>query len=399
MHALGSLLKDVLSELTSVLSRHGTVLLDTAASDTNDRDRSLLFTRPVREIVARSESEVVDAFRAVDKELDRGLYVAGYVGYESGYAFESRFGNFAAAHDPLLWFGVYDEPLVLPRESLSVRLAHKPRPFSVKGPRLSVDRERYEDAIRTVRQHIREGDVYQINYTAPFTFDFSGDPVTFYGALRRVQPVAYAAFINRDDTLYLSLSPELFFKRDGDRITVQPMKGTAHTADGAARAGEMLRNDPKNRAENLMIVDLLRNDLSICCEAGSVQVTELFGVHQFPSVLQMTSTIEGHLKAGVTYEDLFSALFPSGSVTGAPKIRAMEIIRQLESQPRGVYCGSIGYAGPDGKSAFNVAIRTIALKGSRGVMGTGSGIVWDSDADAEYEECLLKTRFVQIAAE
>ncbi|MDX1440250.1 MAG: chorismate-binding protein, partial [Rubricoccaceae bacterium] len=199
-----------------------------------------------------------------------------------------------------------------------------------------------------------------------------------------------------------SFSPELFFRVDGREVTARPMKGTTTRSvsmDEDEHLAAALRSDEKNRAENLMIVDLLRNDLSRVSEAGSVHVPELFTIEQYETVTQMTSTIKAHLREEAQLSDVFRALFPCGSVTGAPKIRAMEIIRDLETTPRGVYCGAIGYASPMGQVVFSVPIRTISLKPTgreeyEGCLGVGSGVVWDSDAMAEYEECLLKARFL-----
>jgi para-aminobenzoate synthetase / 4-amino-4-deoxychorismate lyase len=263
--------------------------------------------------------------------------------------------------------------------------------------RLAIDREAYEGAIRRVKDHIREGDVYQVNLTTSLAFDYDGDAFALYQHLRARQRVAYSAFIPRPDGAILSFSPELFFSINGREITARPMKGTARrggSAEDDARLGQWLLADEKNRAENLMIVDLLRNDLSRICEIGSVQVPALFSLETYETLYQMTSTVTGRLVSNVSLPALFQALFPCGSITGAPKISAMQRIEAIEPEPRGVYCGAIGYASPQGKTAFNVAIRTLELRGGHGQMGIGSGIVWDSDPRAEYEECLLKGAFL-----
>jgi para-aminobenzoate synthetase/4-amino-4-deoxychorismate lyase len=221
-----------------------------------------------------------------------------------------------------------------------------------------------------------------------------------YRRLRGRQHVPFGAYLNLGARQILSCSPELFFRRDGDRVVTRPMKGTTRRGRTLAEDRELrerLASDPKNRAENLMIVDLLRNDLSVCCETGSVQVPELFQVEPYESVTQMTSTIEGRLRADQGIGDVIRALFPCGSVTGAPKRRAMRLIRSLEPNPRGVYCGAIGMAGPE-TAVFNVAIRTAVLEEGAGTMGVGSGVVWDSEPDAEYEECALKTQFLTPSA-
>jgi para-aminobenzoate synthetase/4-amino-4-deoxychorismate lyase len=334
----------------------------------------------------------------VDEYVDAGKWVAGFIAYEAGYGLEPRFQDSNADGD-LVWFGVYDERREVSGELLSDLLGRRSiaGSFSIRAPELGVGKRDYLASIAAVRNHIREGDVYQISYTAPMRAEFEGDPMALYETLRRRQPVPYAAYIRTDTQTILSLSPELFFTRDGKRIVTRPMKGTAPggvDSREAARLSEELRLDPKNRAENLMIVDLLRNDLSMCCEPGSVIVSNLFGIQTYPTVIQMTSTVEGQLRSDAKYADVFRALFPSGSVTGAPKIRAMELIREIESIPRGVYCGAVGFVGPDEDATFNVAIRTITIDGSALTMGTGSGVVWDSVAEDEYEECLIKTRFL-----
>jgi len=378
----------------------GTVWLDTAQPDEENR-RSLLFMRPVRVLQADTPEQVPALLRALDGAVAAGYYVAGYMAYEAGYALTPVPLQVPDETGPLAWFGVYEMPHALAPASTAA-LAGETGDYAVRDLHLALSREAYRERVQHIRALIREGEVYQINFTLPLRFRFEGDPIAFYLALRRQQPVPYAAFVNTGERLVLSLSPELFFRRNGEQIYTRPMKGTARRSslpEEDARLAEALRTDEKNRAENLMIVDLLRNDLSVCCEPGSVAVSELFRVEAYPTVWQMTSTVTGRLRPGVGYAELFRALFPSGSVTGAPKLRAMQHIARLEPTPRGVYCGAIGYAAPDGEAVFNVAIRTLELAGSEGRMGVGSGVVWDSDPDAEYEECWLKGQFLRAAAE
>ena len=233
-------------------------------------------------------------------------------------------------------------------------------------PELSLTRDDYIAKIEKVRDYIAAGDVYQINFTMKYNFSFSGDPVAFYRDLRRKQPVSYGALIhspaNADPGFdLLSLSPELFFRREGKQVWTRPMKGTAARGlDSAGDAGQAdwLRNDEKSRAENLMIVDLLRNDIGRIAETGSVEVTDLFTVETYRTVLQMTSGITAHLRDGTGFQDIIRNIFPCGSITGAPKVRAMEIIHELEAEARGVYTGAIGMIAPNGDCRFNVAIRT-----------------------------------------
>jgi len=269
-------------------------------------------------------------------------------------------------------------------------------------PAFGLTRSAYRRRLADAKRKIRAGEVYQINFTDVVSASVQGTPAALYARLRAAQPVAYGALLNTGYEHLLSLSPELFFRRDGSRLWTRPMKGTirrGRTATEDAAHHAWLANDAKSRAENLMIVDLLRNDLSMCCTPGSVRVPALFATEQHPSVIQMTSTVEGHLRSGISYEALFRALFPCGSITGAPKLRAMQHIRRLEREPRGAYCGAIGYLAPDDRAVFSVAIRTLSIREGQARMGTGSGIVWDSDADDEYDECLLKARFLEDAVD
>ncbi len=379
-----------------LLSRPGTVLLDTSRPDAENR-RSLLFTRPLRVLRADHLGEVMPLLATLDEAVRDGYHVAGYLAYEAGHAFE-RIAEGERGEQPLAWMGVYAPPAVLREEDVR-RLLGAPaaQEASVRAARFETERPDYLSAVADVKAHIREGDVYQVNLTGPVRFRFDGSPVRLYRALRRRQRVPYAAYVHTGAAHILSFSPELFFRRAGRRLWTRPMKGTARrgcTQDEDERLRRRLAADAKNRAENLMIVDLLRNDLSICCVPGSVRVPRLFTVESYETVHQMTSTVEGRLKRGASYADLFRALFPCGSVTGAPKIRAMQMIDRLERGPRGVYCGAIGYAGPDAQAVFNVAIRTVVLREGAGTLGVGSGLVWDSDAGAEYDECLLKADFL-----
>ena len=379
----------------------GTVLLDTARPDAKN-SRRLLFSQPRGVLTARTLGDVPALLEQLDAAVQDGLHVAGFLSYEAGYAFERAFAPLSRTRpsstleQPLAWFGLYDAPAALDADQVEALLSGAAT-HRVCRPRFSIEREAYAEKIARIKALIRAGDVYQINFTGAVRFGFEGAPLSLYRALRRRQRVPYGAFINTGQQHLLSLSPELFFRRDGDRITTRPMKGTVRRGrtrleDEALRDG--LARDEKSRAENLMIVDLLRNDLSVCCRPGSVRVPALFETEPYESVTQMTSTVEGRLHEGAGYTALFRALFPCGSVTGAPKIRAMQRIRELEDALRGVYCGAVGYAAPGGQAAFSVAIRTVVLEGAQGAMGTGGGIVWDSEAQAEYDECLLKARFL-----
>jgi para-aminobenzoate synthetase / 4-amino-4-deoxychorismate lyase len=378
-----------LSNDSDALREPGNVYLDGAGGRPGE-ERSLLFTRPLRTITAAMVDEVIPALRLIDAAVESGLWVAGYIAYEAGAAFglpvvEPR------APGELLWFGVYEHP-----EPVALAIDKVPD-TAVDNLRFEIDRRRYKEQIARVRDLIREGDVYQVNFTAPIRFRSDTPPAGLFGQIRGRQPVPFGACVNAAAGTLLSFSPEMFFRRRGRMIETRPMKGTIRRGrdpleDGHLRS--LLLADEKSRAENLMIVDLLRNDLSVVCEPGSVVVSDLFSVETYPTLNQMTSTVSGRLRQNTGYLDLFSALFPCGSVTGAPKHRAMQRITELESEPRGAYCGAIGYIGPQDEAVFNVAIRTIRMEGGEGTLGVGSGVVWDSDADAEYDECLLKAQFL-----
>jgi para-aminobenzoate synthetase/4-amino-4-deoxychorismate lyase len=382
----------------SVLLRPGTVLLDTARSEP-EATASWCYAGPRRTLAASTLDEVRPLFRELQAETQAGRHVAGFVSYEAGLACVGLDLD-VAPEGPLAWFGVYDRPHRLAPAEVDAGLAALGGSTAVGDARLAVGRRAYRKRLRRVRHHIREGDVYQVNVTAPLRFRAQGDPRLLFRRLRARQRVPYGAYLNVPTggapMQILSCSPELFIRRDGDRVMTRPMKGTirrGRTLEEDRALRDRLAADPKNRAENLMIVDLLRNDLSVCCRPGTVEVPDLFTTEPYDTVTQMTSTVEGRLQEGVGLAGVLEALFPCGSITGAPKRRAMRIIRSIETHPRGVYCGAIGHAGPQ-TATFSVAIRTAVLRDGRGTMGIGSGVVWDSDPEDEYEECLLKGRFL-----
>lgn len=363
--------------------------------------RSLLYAQPERVVSVSSPEEVDAALDEVSAGLARGLHAAGFFSYELGYCLEPKLRNLLPADRrvPLFWIGLFRTPLPLDDASTRAWLDRNggTERAKISDLTLSWTREQYTSAFGKVEDYIAAGDVYQINLTLKYRFAFEGDPVALYAALRRKQRVAYGALIGAAGFNVLSLSPELFFRRDGKHMSTRPMKGTAprgRTPREDARLKTWLAMDEKQRAENLMIVDLLRNDLGRVAKIGSVEVTDLFTVETYRSVHQMTSGISAELRSDMGLKDMLRALFPCGSVTGAPKVRAMEIINELEAGPRGVYTGAIGHIAPSGDAQFNVAIRTVVLAAQGGEMGIGSGIVADSKADAEFEECLLKAQFL-----
>lgn len=365
--------------------------------DRSGAGQALLFADPVEIVAASEPSRIDDAFARIEAGLARGLHAAGFLSYELGYAFEPRLiGQLPAQRSlPLLWFGLFEaprsfEPAALDRDFAALC----PPPLGALT--FGLDEAGHAAAVQRVLDYLHAGDAYQVNLTFPIRFRYAGDPLALYGALRASQPVAHGGMVTTGEANILSVSPELFIETAGGRAVTRPMKGTAArgvdaASDEAAKAS--LRADPKQRAENLMIVDLLRNDLSRMSEQGSVEVPALFSVETYPGFHTLTSTVTSQLRPGLPLLEQMQALFPCGSVTGAPKLRAMEIIRELEAAPREIYTGSIGMIAPNGDLSFNVAIRTATLlPGGEGVYGVGGGIVVDSRPAEEYAECRLKAR-------
>jgi para-aminobenzoate synthetase component 1 len=352
------------------------------------------FETPVRLIRADGPEDIPAAFAALEEARAAGHWLAGYATYELGYALEPKLAGRMPEDRrlPLLCFGVYGELSQQP-------LAEGPVELGEAAPRW--DEARYGEAFQVVNENIGKGDIYQANLTFPLDVTASGSSEALYAALALRQPVGHGALVQQDGLPdLLSRSPELFFCTDADGvIETRPMKGTQPRSEDEAedaRRRDFLRNDEKNRAENLMIVDLLRNDISRVAETGSVRVPELFAVETYATVHQMVSLVRARLRPDAGLGDILTALYPCGSITGAPKIRAMEIINDLEPWPREIYCGSIGWAAPDGRSSFNVAIRTLMLEDDgSAVLNVGGGVVWDSTAESEYEEALWKARYAR----
>ncbi len=374
------------------------VLLDDALSPDG---RSFLFEDPQRILCCTEPRDVEATLRDLAEAGAQGLYAAGFLAYELGYLLEPKLSGLLPEIDskPLIWMGLFRRRESLNGDDVARFIDSRGGgDYRLEALRLSIDREDYLRAFAKVKDYIADGDAYQINLTFKYLFDFAGDPLALYRDLRRQQRAGYGAVISAPGFHVLSLSPELFLECADGEASARPMKGTAprgRTPDEDDELRAWLCEDPKSRAENLMIVDLLRNDLGRVAEIGSVRVTSLFDVERYPTVHQMTSGITARLRPGTGIGELLQGLFPCGSVTGAPKIRAMEIIRDLEGGPRGVYCGAIGMIEPNGDACLNVAIRTLLIDDhGRGEMGIGSGLVQDSDGAAEYEECLLKGRFL-----
>lgn len=349
-----------------------------------------LFTEPIKELKTRDLDQVEALLKEVETYQEAGFYAVGYISYEAAPAFEKKFAVHPAPlmGEYLLYFTIHEEveTLPFPEDYEAVEL-----PANWKE---EVEAPAYQKAIETIHHHIRQGDTYQVNYTVQLSQELEADPLAIYNRLVVEQKAHYNAFIQHDDVSILSISPELFFEQDDRLLTTRPMKGTTHrglTNQADLKEAAWLEADPKNRAENMMIVDLLRNDMNRISEIGSEQVTHLCQVEQYSTVWQMTSTIESRLRAEIDLVQTFRALFPCGSITGAPKISTMEIIHKTEKAPRGVYCGTIGILLPKGKRIFNVAIRTLQMQGDQAIYGVGGGITWDSKWESEYQETKQKS--------
>lgn len=365
--------------------------------DDGDPERRRLYRQPEKIFVARSPASARKALAGMREALAAGFHLAGFAAYELGHALEPRLEALAPARSPAPWliFGAFRAP-----EFQEGPPPEPQAPAGVLEARALVSRARYAEKFAKVLEYLRAGDAYQINLTFPLRVKTCGAPEDLHAAIRARQKGArHGGICALGGPVAVSWSPERFYGVDSrGLIRARPMKGTirrGETPEDDAANAAFLRTDPKSRAENLMIVDLLRNDLGRLSRIGSVRVPELFAVETYPTLHTMVSEVEGELRDPRDPEALFRALFPCGSITGAPKIRAMEIIHEVEARPRGIYCGAMGWMAPDGSAGFNVAIRTLALgpKGT-GIFGVGGGILVDSDMDAEYDEALLKARFL-----
>ncbi|ATW05492.1 aminodeoxychorismate synthase, component I [Sphingorhabdus sp. YGSMI21] len=377
-----------------------------------------LYSDPVEIIRADKLEDLEACFAALSRARLAGKHVAGYLSYEAGLALEARLRGKMPTDlpAPLAWFGIFKDYKELSPDAVAEALPDRNGAW-LGRLKPSISRDAYDAAFKKVQKYINNGDIYQANLTFRAEMDFSGHPLALYAAIRDRAQAGYGGVVFDGDNWMLSFSPELFFALKDGRITAKPMKGTAaRLADPEADAAvqDHLQSDPKQRAENLMIVDLLRNDLSRVAQRGSVAVPELFHIESYPTIHQMTSTVTAQLQDGLDAVDVIRQIFPCGSITGAPKIRAMEIIDELENArpgspadhaPRGIYCGSIGRIdAPDAQgrsdAAFNVAIRTFFLQEGKETLsiGLGSGIVTDSNGEDEWRECLAKGRFAKVDA-
>jgi len=351
-------------------------------------------------LVAHGSAEVAPLLAEVERQSRAGLHAVGFVAYEAASPLNPDLPPARGLEGlPLAWFSLYRERHAAPPADDSPCVAEEIPPLEP-----AISPAAYAGAVESIRARIAAGESYQVNYTFPMTGEFGGDPLPLYRRIVETQKPPFAAYLDTGRFVILSASPELFFSRVGDEIVTRPMKGTAPrgrwTEEDRALAAGLLAS-PKERAENLMIVDLLRNDLGIVAETGTVRVDSLFAIERYPTVQQMTSTVSARLKEHTGLAEIFRALFPCGSVTGAPKRRSMEIIGELEPSPRGVYCGAIGMVSPDGEACFSVAIRTLLLDRATSslTLSVGSGITWDSRPEDEYRECLGKGAFLRAEPE
>lgn len=356
---------------------------------------SRVLTDPVRSLSTRDPSEVRSVLAEAASASREGMWVAGYVSYEAAAAFDPALATKKSSGEPLAWFGVFEDSAI---ENLDVTSHQERAPYMVSGWQRGITPDQYSGAFEVIRNAIRNGDAYQVNLTFPLSASFTGEVGSLYRDLIHHQRPAYAAYIHHDQRHIVSVSPERFFAVEGGRITTRPMKGTARRGRWSAEdqvVRERFALSDKDRAENLMIVDLIRNDLGRIARFGTVSVDDLFAIERFETLWQMTSTVSAELRQDVGLTGIFEALFPCGSVTGAPKASSMAIIADVEDGPRGVYCGAIGFIPPgDGVegASFNVAIRTAVIDDDDGVasFGVGGAITWYSTRDSEYEETATK---------
>jgi para-aminobenzoate synthetase/4-amino-4-deoxychorismate lyase len=351
----------------------------------------LVFKNPVEILQTDDVSGVLALLLKIESRIAEGFHAAGFLSYEAAPAFDPALKVHQSSGFPLLWFGIYRKPVIDYLPQIKDGFQYDPIWDPVMG------QDEYNSALARIKDYILSGDTYQVNFTFRMRSRMTCDPLMTFLSVQEYHPMPFSAYIDTGKHVICSFSPELFFRLDDNRISTRPMKGTAPRGRFIAedrRNAEILHNSEKDRAENIMIVDMLRNDLGRIAKFNTVEVSDIFRVEQYQSVLQMTSTVSALTEAPIS--GIFKALFPCASVTGAPKVRTMDIIKELETSPRKIYCGAIGYISPPRKAVFNVAIRTLLIDNETGISeyGTGSGIVWDSAAGSEYEECLRKTEII-----
>ncbi len=379
-------------------------LFETSLFD-KDNFRSYIFINPLDIIKINNYQNIEEAFKKIER-YSKKYYLAGYFSYELGYFFEKNsFKLKSFVPYPLIHICVFKKPVIFDHRTGKTNIfisnlfikKQKAEDFYIRDLRFTFKRPLYLKRIRRIKEYIKQGHTYQVNFTAKFHFDFQGSGFSFYQDLKDRQNVSYGAFCKLKDEYIISLSPELFLKREGHHIYSKPMKGTIKRGRNIWEDKDKIRElkqSLKNRAENLMIVDLIRNDLGRISKVKTVKVNRLFKIEKYNTLFQMTSTVAGTLKKDITYFDIFRSIFPGGSVTGAPKIRTMQIIKELEGSSRNIYCGALGIISPPDKAILNLPIRTISITRNKGEMGVGGGIVYDSYPNQELQECLLKAKFL-----
>lgn len=384
--------------LSSVSRQESFVFLETNRFDSRNKS-SYLFKSPLEIISCDTPSRIKPSIDRIEHFVKKGYFAVGFLSYEAGFGLEEALKAKEGRNFPLLWFGLFKDPERFDHSKVVFIDDVSKSDHIIKDIEAEISKREYIDSIGKIKTYIEKGDTYQVNHTFKLNFSFSGTMTDLYLYLRKKQSVSYSALIKFNGKYILSFSPELFFNREKSFMQVKPMKGTADRGRSLKEDvdnAKLLHLCPKNRSENIMIVDLLRNDLSRISKKGTVNTKSFFEIEKYESLFQMTSTVESKVRTGVSLYELFKATFPSGSVTGAPKISSMKIIDELEKSPRRIYTGSIGFLAPNGESAFNVAIRTLLIdtKKKKGEMGIGSGIVYDSDPKREYDECILKSKFL-----
>lgn len=358
----------------------------------------LYFRRPRTVLRADRLEEVPGVLQEIESQVTQGgLYAAGFLAYEAAPAFDPAYQVRLDQTPflPLAWFGLYEEPLELPELDRSARVPPLPQSWQAE-----ISAERYQQALQQIKAAIARGNTYQVNYTYRLRLDEAPPAYPLFTRLAQAHLPPYGAFLETDDWAVCSFSPELFFRLEGERLSSRPMKGTAARGlqlEDDLLLAEWLQGSEKNRAENVMIVDMVRNDMGKIARSGSVQVPQLFQVEKYPTVWQMTSTVQA--ETGASFYEILAALFPCASITGAPKVRTMQYIRELEASPRRLYTGTIGYLAPNRRALFNVAIRTLLIDKTnrQAEYGVGGGIVWDSQIEAEWQEAQTKARVLSEA--
>jgi len=392
-----------MTQLTDALLHSQPFILFENTLHSNTQEAAWLFTQPLREIIAHTPAELVNALAQIDQARQQGYYLAGYISYEAGYALSEKLVGLLEqreAQQPLLEFYVFDQAQRLPVSDVSAALKSLPEsPPYIQHWQTAETEEEYINNLAKIHDYICAGDTYQVNHTYRADFTLAGSINGLYHALRERQPVPFSALMHLPKRSVLSLSPELFIQKQGSILSTKPMKGTAPRGVSAEEDEKILKAmaaDKKQQSENLMIVDLMRNDIGRLANTGSMQVSKLFEIQTYKTLHQMISSIQGEVDTEIAFAEVIRGLFPCGSITGAPKIRTMEIIHELENTPRDIYTGAIGFITPENNFTFNVPIRTLSFDANsqQGRLGIGGGIIHESNAQDEWRESQLKARFL-----